>query len=84
MLKLTSRFSFLNAGEFGLVVIPFVNFTSSWNDETGDPVRTCQEDQRSCPDKAALKDLKTVGLWAEGVTGLVHLELTAINATQCD
>ena len=69
---------------WGTVTIPFTNFTSDWNDETGDPVHTCQENSRNCPDRAALRDLKTVGFWAEGVTGQVHLEVKAIRATECN
>jgi len=68
---------------FGRVAIPFENFTSAWNDETGDPVQTCQEDSRNCPDLLTLRDMKTVGLWAEGVAGDVHLEVRGIEATSC-
>ena len=70
--------------DFSKVVIPFDMFTDLWDDSTGDPVKTCAEDSRYCPDKAALKDLKTVSIWAEGVAGKVHLEIKSIAATQCD
>lgn len=69
--------------EFTTVTIPFTDFTDLWDDATGNPVKTCQQDSRYCPDAKALRDLKTVSIWAEGVAGKVHLEVKSIGATQC-
>lgn len=71
-------------GAFANVTIPFHNFTSSWDDETGDPVRTCEDDPNSCPDQGTLKNMKTMCFWAQGVTGKVHLEIKKISASQCE
>lgn len=71
-------------GEFGTVSIPFNMFSDLWDDGTGDLIKTCAEDAQYCPTKAALENLKTVSIWAEGVAGKVHLEIKSIGATGCD
>lgn len=70
-------------GDFAKVVIPFSNFTDLWDDATGLPIKTCQEDKQYCPDQKTLNNIKTVRLWAEGVEGKVHLELKSIAAVGC-
>ena len=65
------------------VVLPFRNFTDLWDDATGDPIKTCAQDPRYCPDAKALKNLVTLSVWAEGVAGKVHLEIKQIAATNC-
>ncbi len=69
--------------EMGTVVIPFHDFTVRWDDATGDPIVTCKEDENFCPDKETLKDMKTISLWGEGVSGKVHLEIESIEGGGC-
>eukprot|EP00931_Biecheleriopsis_adriatica_P116426 TRINITY_DN92065_c0_g1_i1.p1 TRINITY_DN92065_c0_g1~~TRINITY_DN92065_c0_g1_i1.p1 ORF type:complete len:217 (+),score=39.73 TRINITY_DN92065_c0_g1_i1:40-690(+) len=68
---------------FDKVIIPFMNFTSAWDDESGDPVHSCLENERYCPTTDALKNLKTLGIWAQGATGRIKLEIKSIQAVQC-
>mmetsp|Transcript_62190 Transcript_62190/g.148363 ORF Transcript_62190/g.148363 Transcript_62190/m.148363 type:complete len:221 (-) Transcript_62190:70-732(-) len=70
-------------GEFGSVVIPLMNFTNYWDDATGDAIVTCTQDSRFCPDEKTLHDMRTLGFWAEGVLGKVHLELKSVTAVDC-
>lgn len=70
-------------GDFGTVKIPFTNFTDYWNDGSGDPIKTCQDNKIYCPDKGTLQNMKTVQFWAEGVAGKVHLEVKEISAYGC-
>lgn len=69
--------------EFSTVVIPFSNFTDDWDDATGDPIHTCEENSVYCPDEATLKNMQTMALWGEGVKGPVHLEVKSIWASEC-
>lgn len=64
-------------------IIPMSNFTDYWDDATGDPIVTCQEDSRYCPTREALQNLKKMAIWGEGVEGQVHVEIQSIYATQC-
>jgi len=70
-------------GSVGSVSVPFHNFTDYWDDATGDPIRTCQEYPKYCPDPNTLQDMKTMSIWAEGKEGDVHLEVTSINGYGC-
>jgi len=70
-------------GEFGTVKIPFTNFTDFWDDATGNPIKTCKESPTNCPDKGTLKNMKTMGIWGEGVEGKLHLEVKSISAYGC-
>mmetsp|Transcript_33456 Transcript_33456/g.106056 ORF Transcript_33456/g.106056 Transcript_33456/m.106056 type:complete len:209 (-) Transcript_33456:25-651(-) len=70
-------------GDFGTVTIPISNFTDYWDDATGEPIKTCQEDKTYCPDAKTLKNVGTLGVWGEGVKGPLHLEIRSIEATQC-
>ena len=45
--------------------------------------QTCGQDKRYCPNKATLRDIKTVSIWGEGVAGKVHLEIKSLRATGC-
>merc|ERR1712032_1077186 len=49
------------------VLMPFDNFTDLWDDATGEPITTCAQNSRYCPDDKALKNPKTLSVWAEGV-----------------
>jgi len=73
-----------SVGEFGTVELPLENFTDFWDDATGEPIKTCQEDKQYCPDTKTLQDMRTMSVWAEGVGGKVHLEIQTVKATGCD
>eukprot|EP00429_Kryptoperidinium_foliaceum_P051141 CAMPEP_0176106306 /NCGR_PEP_ID=MMETSP0120_2-20121206/53348_1 /TAXON_ID=160619 /ORGANISM="Kryptoperidinium foliaceum, Strain CCMP 1326" /LENGTH=222 /DNA_ID=CAMNT_0017440429 /DNA_START=66 /DNA_END=734 /DNA_ORIENTATION=- len=70
-------------GEFKDVVIPFDSFTDLWDDATGQPIKTCAENPKYCPNVAALRDLRTMSFWAEGTAGKVHLEIDSVKAVGC-
>lgn len=70
-------------GEFSTVELPFESFTDYWDDATGDAIVTCLENEQYCPDARTKRDIRTMSVWAEGVNGLVHLELKEIAAYGC-
>jgi hypothetical protein len=72
-----------NGDDFEKIQIPFSDFTDFWDDATGDPIHTCQENALYCPDLLTLANLKTMALWGEGVKGKVSLEIKAIRAVGC-
>jgi len=71
------------SGAFQDIVLPFSNFTDLWDDATGNPIKTCAQDKRYCPNAKALQNLVTLSVWAEGVAGKVHLDIKRIAATGC-
>ena len=72
-----------SVGKLGPVSIPFTDFTDFWDDATGEPIHTCADNKRYCPDEKTLKDVKTVSIWAEGVEGKVDIEISEIAAYGC-
>jgi hypothetical protein len=72
-----------NGADFGKMQIPFREFTDFWDDLTGDPIHTCEENALYCPDLLTLKDMETIGFWGEGIKGKVSLEIKAIRAVGC-
>merc|ERR1712113_162140 len=70
-------------GKFGTIILPLNNFTDYWDDATGDPIKTCYDDQIYCPDVKTLRDMRTMSVWAEGVAGKVHLEMKFVKAVDC-
>ncbi|CAL1141491.1 unnamed protein product [Cladocopium goreaui] len=66
------------------VTLPLSGFTDYWDDATGEAIKTCQENKIYCPDEKTLKDMRTMGFWAEGVAGKVHLEIKSVTATDCN
>ena len=54
-----------------------------WDDSTGNPIHTCQENPSYCPDAKTLADMKTMSIWAEGVEGDVNLQVSAIAGYEC-
>lgn len=70
-------------GEFGSVVIPFKNFSDKWNDATGDIEIECADDPTYCPSQQWLQTMETMSFWAEGVEGIVDLEVKSISAIGC-
>jgi hypothetical protein len=69
--------------DFGSVTIPFTDFTDFWDDATGDPIHTCQENSLYCPDDMTLKNMQRLAIWGEGVAGQVSLEIQSIRAVGC-
>ena len=72
-----------SVGSIGSVKVPFRNFTDFWDDATGDPIHTCDENEKYCPDEKTLTNMKTMSIWAEGVEGDIRLEITAISGFGC-
>jgi len=70
-------------GSFGAVKVPFKTFTDFWDDGTGKPIHTCEENSRYCPDATTLSDMKTMSIWAEGVEGDIQLEVESIKGYGC-
>lgn len=70
--------------DLAAVEIPFDLFSNCNDDGTGLPIRTCEDDPKVCPNERALENLGLITVWGEGVGGEVHLEITRIEATQCD
>jgi len=70
-------------GSFGSVSIPFSSFTDFWDDATGKPIHSCEENREYCPDEHTLTNMQTMSIWAEGVEGHVHLEVKSISGYSC-
>lgn len=74
----------VGSSDFEDVQIPFNEFTSLWDDGTGNPIKTCAENKDYCPDAKTLKDgIAPITIWGEGVAGKVHLEVQSISAYGC-
>jgi len=65
---------------FQPVFIPFANFTDKWSSATGEPTATCASDHSTCLTADKLRSIKRLELWAEGVDGTIHLEVSSISA----
>eukprot|EP00310_Coccolithus_braarudii_P022071 CAMPEP_0183352082 /NCGR_PEP_ID=MMETSP0164_2-20130417/27446_1 /TAXON_ID=221442 /ORGANISM="Coccolithus pelagicus ssp braarudi, Strain PLY182g" /LENGTH=209 /DNA_ID=CAMNT_0025524435 /DNA_START=46 /DNA_END=675 /DNA_ORIENTATION=+ len=74
---------FPSIGSIGTVDLPFTNFTDFWDDATGKPIHTCQENPNYCPDTKTLTNMKTMSLWAEGVEGDVDISIVSIAGYGC-
>lgn len=73
-------------GSFGSVSIPFVNFTDFWDDATGKPIHNCGTswpNSNYCPSTKTLADMGTMSIWAEGVEGVIHLEVKSVSGYGC-
>ncbi|KAI2511853.1 hypothetical protein MHU86_2585 [Fragilaria crotonensis] len=70
-------------GAFDEVVVPFKDFSSHWDDATGDQIVSCTEDSTYCPDVETLSNMKTISIWGEGVAGNVTLIIKSISAVGC-
>lgn len=73
----------VSTDDFEAITIPFNQFTDFWDDATGDPIHTCQENELYCPDEFTLKNMQRLTVWGEGVGGNVSLEIKSISATGC-
>eukprot|EP00586_Coscinodiscus_wailesii_P000275 CAMPEP_0172484482 /NCGR_PEP_ID=MMETSP1066-20121228/11975_1 /TAXON_ID=671091 /ORGANISM="Coscinodiscus wailesii, Strain CCMP2513" /LENGTH=496 /DNA_ID=CAMNT_0013249059 /DNA_START=97 /DNA_END=1587 /DNA_ORIENTATION=- len=71
-------------GLFDDIIIPFTDFSDSWNPMTGDVMVSCIESPYHCPDSGTLRDFTTFSIMGEGVNGKVHLEVHSIDATDCN
>lgn len=69
--------------DFEAITIPFNQFTDFWDDATGDPIHTCQENELYCPDELTLKNMQRLTIWGEGVGGKVSLDIKSISAVGC-
>lgn len=62
------------------VFVPFTSFSNKWSAYTGEPTVKCSNDKSVCPTAEALKNIGSVGIWAEGSAGQFRLEIESINA----
>ena len=75
-----AHFDVPSGEEFSEVRIPFNMFSDHWNSATGELTKTCKEHPSVCPTAHDLTHIRRIDLWAEGVKGLVHLEVQSISA----
>lgn len=75
-----AKFSVPEGQDFTTVRIPFDSFSDKWSPATGEQTVTCAKDKSVCPTAKALAGIKRMELWAEGVSGKVHLEVQSISA----
>jgi hypothetical protein len=65
--------------DFGLVTIPFTDFTPDfWDDAMGGPIHSSY-----CPDDMTLQNMQRLMIWREGVSGKILLEIQLICAVGC-
>ena len=72
-----------NGDDFGDLMIPFSDFSSKWDEATGDIQVSCADDSQYCPSHAWLADMQTISFWGEGVEGKVDLDIRSISAVGC-
>lgn len=72
-----------SVGSFGYATLPFHGFTDFWDDATGAAIHTCAENERYCPNKETLTNMKTMSIWAEGVEGDIELLVKEISGYGC-
>merc|ERR1719230_2150112 len=68
-----TKFSVPAGSDFVAIRIPFKSFSDKWSPATGEQTKTCAEDKDVCPTAKALKGIKRMEVWAEGVDGKAHL-----------
>ncbi|CAB9525768.1 expressed unknown protein [Seminavis robusta] len=73
----------LPSADFDDVIIPLNDFSSKWDDATGDVTVTCAENPKYCPSSKWLANMQTISFWGEGVEGEVDLEIKQIRAVGC-
>lgn len=69
---------------FQEVVMPFTDFSDSWDSRTGDVEVKCKDNSIHCPDDATLRYMTTLSIMGEGKDGKVRVEVKSIDATDCD
>lgn len=73
-------FSIPESDEFVEVFVPFNSFSDKWDSATGDATTTCAEDADVCPTADKLKGIQYIEVWAEGVDGVINVDLAGISA----
>jgi len=74
-----ASFSVPAGSAFTTVKVPLTSFSDMWSPATGEHTKECADDASVCPTAAALKGIKRVEFWAEGVKGKVHLEVQSVS-----
>lgn len=75
--------SSFSVAESTVVTIPFSEFSNAWDAATGDITTGCADDPRLCLEEDVLTEIGQIQVWAEGVGGVVHLEIEKIYADGC-
>lgn len=70
----------VTTGDWTTVAIPWDNFSNKWSSYTGEPTKTCKDDSSVCPTTKSLRDIKQIGIWAEGKAGMFDIEILWIRA----
>ena len=69
--------------DFDDIIIPFIEFSSKWDEATGDITVSCQDDSQYCPNQRWLSNMETISFWGEGIEGTIDLEIQKIEAVGC-
>lgn len=69
-----------DASDWTKVLVPFTDFTNSWNPATGEPKVTCAADPSVCMTEKDKDGIYQFGLWAEGKKGAFHVEIQSVRA----
>jgi len=75
-----AQFDVPEGDDFVEVSIPFNKFSDKWSSATGEQTTTCADDSDVCPTADKLAKIERVEVWAEGVDGAIHLEVSDIRA----
>merc|ERR1711871_75887 len=68
-----------NSNDFQEIRIPLKEFSDLWSPATGEHTKNCTDaDTDACLTSEKLKKIQLVEIWAEGVDGDVHLEISEI------
>merc|ERR1712113_1188940 len=67
-------------GEFQAVRINMRLFSDLWSSATGEHTKECADDTSACLTAEKLAKIQRMEVWAEGVSGKVHLEVQKISA----
>uniref|UniRef100_A0A7S2AHM6 Uncharacterized protein n=1 Tax=Octactis speculum TaxID=3111310 RepID=A0A7S2AHM6_9STRA len=62
------------------VFVPYTSFSDLWDSATGDQTTTCAEDTDVCPTADSLGSLQYLEVWAEGVDGVIQIDVSKISA----
>jgi hypothetical protein len=75
-----AKFDVPSGNTFVKVRIPFNQFSDMWSPSTGEQTTKCADDKSVCPTARTLKNISRLEVWAEGVDGVVNLEVSSISA----
>merc|ERR1711998_414752 len=73
-------FSVPAGDDFVDVAVPFTAFSDMWSPASGDHTKNCTDDSSVCPTADTLSGVKRIEVWAEGISGKVHLEVKKISS----